>query len=67
MRVKRTDVGGKVVEKEHPSLAGFRPWDLAGAGFGKHGGGVHLEKSGRLLHAHRTHRRRCLAASLIGR
>jgi hypothetical protein len=42
MRVKGTNVGSKVVGKENPPLAGFRARDLAGSGFGKQRGGMHL-------------------------
>jgi hypothetical protein len=52
MRVKRTNVGGKVVGEENPSLARFRARELAGPGFGKDRRGVHLEKNRGFFNAH---------------
>jgi hypothetical protein len=55
MRVERTHVGSKIVGKENPPLARFSAGDLAGAGFAKQRGGVHLQKVGGLFNGQRSH------------
>jgi hypothetical protein len=54
-RIKRAEIGGKVVLEKDPALAGLRAGDDAGAGFLLHRHGVHVEEVGRLLDVQCSH------------
>jgi hypothetical protein len=69
MRVERTHVSSKIVGKENPALAGFRTGDIAGPGFAKQRGGMHLQKTRGLFNRQGPggFSSLCVAARRIGR
>jgi hypothetical protein len=54
-RIKRAEIGGKVVLEEDTALAGLRAGNDAGASFFLHRHRVHVEEVGRLLDVQCSH------------